>query len=253
MRAVIKENNLQQPYTLKIGQKLRIPQPKTHTVQKGDTLYSISKQYKMSVHDLSKMNDLKTPYTIHLGQKLKIENLEADPPVKQTKSVRRNTPEPTVSNEKDTPLQVKNTPQKQAKGVARQSAKIPYWQRRKKFDWPVKGPVISKFGLNSKGQQNDGINIKAASGSYVKASADGVVGYASNGLKGYGNLILIRHKNGWLTAYAHNQKLLVKKGQSVKKGQNIALVGKAGNVQTPQLHFELRYKTKVVDPQSYLK
>ena len=253
MRAVIKENNLKQPYTLKIGQKLRIPQPKTHTVQKGDTLYSISKKYKMSVHDLSKMNDLKTPYTIHLGQKLKIENLDSDTPILQAKKTNTPKTQAVASNEKETPLQVKNTPQKQAKGVARQSAKIPYWQRRKKFDWPVKGPVISKFGLNSKGQQNDGINIKAKSGSYVKASADGVVGYASNGLKGYGNLILIRHKNGWLTAYAHNQKLLVKKGQSVKKGQNIALVGQTGNVQTPQLHFELRYKTKVVNPQSYLK
>lgn len=254
MRAVIKENNLRQPYTLSVGQKLRIPQPKTHTVQKGDTLYSISKRYQMSVYDLSKMNDLRAPYTISVGQNLKIADIEPAP-VKKTYTASKNTSKAkkVAVNEKEAPLKIKNTPQKQAKGTARQSAKIPYWQRKKKFSWPVKGPVISKFGLNSKGQQNDGINIKAKQGSYVKASEAGVVGYASNGLKGYGNLILIRHKNGWLTAYAHNQKLLVKKGQSVKKGQNIALVGQTGNVNSPQLHFELRYKTKVVNPQNYLK
>ncbi len=252
MRAVIKENDLRQPYTLKVGQRLRIPQPKMHLVQKGDTLYNISKRYNMSVHTLSKMNDLKEPYTIHLGQKLKITDTNdeiktAQAPLKSRASARQKT------DEKETPLPVKNTVQKPSKGVARKSAKIPFWQSKKKFTWPVRGNVISKFGLNAKGQQNDGINIKAKAGTPVKAAEAGVVGYASNGLKGYGNLILIRHKNGWLTAYAHNQKLLVKKGQTVKKGQNIALVGQSGNVKSPQLHFEIRYKTKVVNPQNYLK
>lgn len=257
MRAVIKENNLKQPYTLTVGQKLKIPAPKMHTVQKGDTLYSVSKKYQMSVHELSKMNEMDEPYTIHVGQQLRVREVE------DTTLLAKNTnngsraqvmaKEKALNDAKEEPLQVKNTPQHRSKGVARASAKIPYWQKRKKFSWPVNGPVISKFGLNSLGQQNDGINIKARSGSYVKAADDGVIGYASNGLKGYGNLILIRHKSGWLTAYAHNQKLLVKKGQKVKKGQNIALVGETGNVSSPQLHFEIRYKTKVVNPQNYLK
>jgi len=257
MREVIKENNLRQPYTLKVGQKLRIPQPKMHTVVKGDTLYNISKRYNMSVHELSKVNNLKEPYTIHLGQELKVASLE-EKPVTTNKKTRmasakeRNT-YTALDNAKEEPLKVNNTPQKQSKGVARKSAKIPYWQSKKRFLWPVKGPVVSKFGLNAKGQQNDGINIKAKAGSPVKAAEAGVVGYASNGLKGYGNLVLIRHKSGWISAYAHNQKLLVKKGQTVKKGQKIALVGSSGNVKTPQLHFELRYKTKVVNPQNYLK
>ena len=260
MRAVIKENNLKQPYTLTVGQKLRIPKPKLHTVQKGDTLYNISKKYQMSVHELSKMNELQSPYTIHLGQQLKIRDpedvLSVSTAQKTGISVARAktlAEEKALNNQKETPLKVQNTPQAPSKGVARASAKIPYWQRRQKFDWPVKGPIVSSFGLNEKGQQNDGINIKASQGTYVKAAQDGVIGYASNGLKGYGNLILIRHKNGWLTAYAHNQKLLVKKGQKVKKGQNIALVGATGNVKTPQLHFEIRYKTKVVNPKNYLK
>ena len=260
MRAVIKENNLTQPYTLKVGQKLKIPQPKLHTVEKGDTLYNISKKYQMSVHELSKMNELKEPYTIHLGQRLKIrdpEDVLVASNQKQTgvSAARAKTlaEEKYLNNQKETPLKVQNTPQSRSKGVARSSAKIPYWQSKKKFSWPVQGQVVSKFGLNAQGQQNDGINIKAKQGAYVKAAEEGVIGYASDGLKGYGNLILIRHKSGWLTAYAHNQKLLVKKGQKVKKGQNIALVGSTGNVSTPQLHFEIRYKTKVVDPQNYLK
>ena len=260
MRAVIKENNLTQPYTLKVGQKLKIPQPKVHTVEKGDTLYNISKKYQMSVHELSKMNELKEPYTIHLGQRLKIrdpEDVLVASNQKQTgvSAARAKTlaEEKYLNNQKETPLKVQNTPQSRSKGVARSSAKIPYWQSKKKFSWPVQGQVVSKFGLNAQGQQNDGINIKAKQGAYVKAAEEGVIGYASDGLKGYGNLILIRHKSGWLTAYAHNQKLLVKKGQKVKKGQNIALVGSTGNVSTPQLHFEIRYKTKVVDPQNYLK
>lgn len=261
MRAVIKENNLKQPYTLKVGQKLKIPQPKIHVVQKGDTLYNVSKRYQMSVHELSKMNELKAPYTIHLGQRLKIRDVDdvltasSNQKGKTISSDRAKTlaEEKRLNNQKETPLQVKNTPQSRSKGVARSSAKIPYWQRKKKFAWPVKGAVVAKFGLNAQGQQNDGINIKAKQGTYVKAAEEGVIGYASNGLKGYGNLILIRHKSGWLTAYAHNQKLLVKKGQKVKKGQNIALVGATGNVKSPQLHFEIRYKTKVVNPQNYLK
>ena len=260
MRAVIKENNLTQPYTLKVGQKLKIPQPKLHTVQKGDTLYNISKKYQMSVHELSKMNELESPYTIHLGQRLKIRDPEdilvaSNQKATGVSKARAKTlaDEKYLNNQKETPLKVQNTPQARSKGVARASAKIPYWQSKKKFSWPVKGQVVSKFGLNAQGQQNDGINIKAKQGTYVKAAEEGVIGYASDGLKGYGNLILIRHKSGWLTAYAHNQKLLVKKGQKVKKGQNIALVGATGNVSTPQLHFEIRYKTKVVNPQNYLK
>ncbi len=257
MKAVIRENNLSQPYTLRVGQKLKIPQPKMHTVVKGDTLYNISKRYNMSVHELSKVNALKEPYTIHLGQRLKVESNE-DVALKNTQKTRMKQGRElntytALDPAKEEPLQVKNTPQKGSKGVARKSAKIPYWQSKKRFAWPVKGNVVSKFGLNAKGQQNDGINIKAKAGSPVKAAEAGVVGYASNGLKGYGNLVLIRHKSGWISAYAHNQKLLVKKGQTVKKGQNIALVGHTGNVKTPQLHFELRYKTKVVNPEHYLK
>jgi murein DD-endopeptidase MepM/ murein hydrolase activator NlpD len=116
------------------------------------------------------------------------------------------------------------------------------------FIWPVDGKVVSKFGPAKDNQRNDGINIAAPDGAPVKASAPGVVAYAGNELRGFGNMVLLRHADGWVTAYAHNSSLLVQKGDKVGQGQTIARVGSSGNVDTPQLHFELRKGTKAVDP-----
>lgn len=116
------------------------------------------------------------------------------------------------------------------------------------FIWPVDGKVISKFGPAKDNQRNDGINIAAPVGAPVKASAPGVVAYAGNELRGFGNMVLLRHADGWVTAYAHNSSLLVQKGDKVGQGQTIARVGSSGNVDSPQLHFELRKGTKAVDP-----
>jgi murein DD-endopeptidase MepM/ murein hydrolase activator NlpD len=120
------------------------------------------------------------------------------------------------------------------------------------FLWPVKGKIISGFGSKPGGLHNDGINIEAAPGSRVVAAENGVVAYAGNELRGFGNLLLIRHADGWVTAYAHNDKLLVKRGDRVKRGQVIAQVGSTGNVTSPQLHFEIRKGTEPVDPLKYL-
>jgi murein DD-endopeptidase MepM/ murein hydrolase activator NlpD len=120
------------------------------------------------------------------------------------------------------------------------------------FQWPVNGKIISGFGATSGGLHNDGINIAAPRGTPVHAAENGVVVYAGNQLRGFGNLILIRHADGWVTAYAHNDTLLVKKGQQVKRGDVIARVGSTGNVSTPQLHFELRKGTEAVDPKVML-
>jgi murein DD-endopeptidase MepM/ murein hydrolase activator NlpD len=116
------------------------------------------------------------------------------------------------------------------------------------FIWPVDGKVISKFGPTRDNLRNDGINIAAPVGAPVKASADGVVAYAGNELRGFGNMILLRHAGGWVTAYAHNSSLLVKRGDKVRQGQTIARVGSSGSVDFAQLHFELRQGTKAVDP-----
>lgn len=120
------------------------------------------------------------------------------------------------------------------------------------FGWPVQGKVVSKFGATADGLRNDGINIAAPAGAPVVAAADGVVAYAGNELRGFGNMILIRHADGWVTAYAHNESLAVKKGDTVKRGQTIARVGQTGNVTSPQLHFEIRKGTSAQDPTKYL-
>lgn len=120
------------------------------------------------------------------------------------------------------------------------------------FIWPVQGRVLSAFGPKPGGLVNDGINIAAPAGTPVRASQDGTVAYAGNELRGYGNLLLVRHDNGWVTAYAHNSELLVGRGDRVKRGQVISRVGATGSVGEPQLHFEIRQGTRSVDPTRYL-
>lgn len=121
------------------------------------------------------------------------------------------------------------------------------------FIWPLRGEVLNEFGPMAKGQHSDGVNIAAPRGTPVKASENGVVAYVGNELKGFGNLLLIKHADGWMTAYAHNDQLLVHKGEQVKRGQQIATVGSSGNVTQPQLHFELRKGTEAVNPSDHIK
>jgi murein DD-endopeptidase MepM/ murein hydrolase activator NlpD len=120
------------------------------------------------------------------------------------------------------------------------------------FRWPVHGRVISAFGSRPNGAQTDGINLAVPEGTPVKAAEDGVVAYAGDELKGYGNLVLVRHSNGYVSAYANASELLVKRGDSVKRGQTIARAGQSGNVTSPQLHFEIRKGSTPVDPTKYL-
>jgi murein DD-endopeptidase MepM/ murein hydrolase activator NlpD len=117
-----------------------------------------------------------------------------------------------------------------------------------KFIWPVEGKLMSEYGSKGDGLHNDGINIAAPKGAPVFAAAPGVVAYAGNEIRGFGNLLLIQHADGWMTAYAHNDKLLVRRGDRVQQGQQISAVGATGNVSSPQLHFEIRRGKRAVDP-----
>jgi murein DD-endopeptidase MepM/ murein hydrolase activator NlpD len=121
------------------------------------------------------------------------------------------------------------------------------------FVWPVNGKVISSFGTTNGGERNDGINIAAAQGTPIHAAAGGTVSYAGDELKDYGNLVLIKHADGYITAYAHADRLIVAKGETVTKGQVIGYAGHTGDVSTPQLHFEIRRGTQPVDPSSLLE
>ena len=120
------------------------------------------------------------------------------------------------------------------------------------FRWPVRGRVIAGFGSKPNGTQNDGINLAVPEGTPIRAADDGVVAYAGNELKGYGSLVLISHTNGFVSAYAHASELMVKRGDTVKRGQVIAHAGQTGNVTSPQLHFEIRKGSTPVDPTQYL-
>lgn len=233
VRTLIEANNLKPPYTLSIGQKIRVPSAKIHVVKKSETLYSISKKYGLTVSALSRQNNIKPPYTLSVGQQLMVSGGEVVE--KTAKTFVRST---------------QKTTQKNPKKTVQKSVVVP---KGKTFAWPVKGKIISEYGAHGAGQYNDGINIAAKKGTSVLAAESGVVVYADDELKGYGNLVLIKHANGWITAYAHADKLFVKKGQKVNKKQKIATVGQTGNVKTPQLHFEVRYKTKVVNPKKYLQ
>ncbi len=120
------------------------------------------------------------------------------------------------------------------------------------FRWPVRGRVVAAYGAKTNGKSNDGINVAVPEGTPVKAAEDGVVAYSGNELKGYGNLILVRHANGYVTAYAHASELLVKRGDTIKRGQVIAKSGQSGEAASPQLHFEIRKGSSPVDPLHFL-
>ena len=122
-----------------------------------------------------------------------------------------------------------------------------------RFRWPARGRVIAAYGRRPDGTHNDGINLALPQGAEIHATEGGKVAYAGNELKGYGNLVLIRHDNGWVSAYAHNEELLVKRDDVVRRGQVIAKAGKTGTVDQPQLHFELRQGSKPVDPLPHLE
>ena len=223
---LIQSNNLKPPYILAKGSKLTIPAPSYYEVQDGDTLYGISRKHHMKINDLIALNELEIPYRVKSGQRIKISKTS----IRAASRVR--------ANNKDI-----NTNTKAPRNIAKST----------RFSWPVRGKVISRFGPKSGGLYNDGINIEAASGTAVSAAEGGVVAYVGNELKGYGNLVIVKHSGGWITAYAHLKESTVKRGAKVSRGQRIGFVGSTGNVTSSQLYFGLRKGRDAVDPKNHLK
>lgn len=249
LRDLIDANNLRPPYTLRVGQILTVPASNYHTIAKGDTLYGISRRYGIDVQTLAADNGIEPPYTLIVGQRLSLGRKAAGSvSARRTETVRNSAPA-AVSAKGKTPVK---TASARKTAPSRKSAVVSKY-RKTKFVWPVRGTIVSKYGTIGKGRANDGINIKAAKGTTVKAADKGTVAYAGNELKGFGNLILVRHDDGWITAYAHNDRLLVKKGQRIARGEKIATVGMTGGVNVPQLHFEIRAGKNPVNPVSYLQ
>jgi len=243
-----KINNLNAPYTLEKGQVIRLPapQPKLEQEMAAPPVFE---------SDIAAGTNTSVP--VKMGA-VESEVLAAPPGQMQTASVTTNTvtagfpPQPAAKAATNTlqlpPAKVQPVSAALPSNVA---PKIPA-RGSGRFMRPVDGKIISSYGPKDGGLHNDGINIKAAKGTAVRAAENGVVAYTGGEMSGYGNLVLIRHADRWMTAYAHMDKILVKKGDVVKVGQSIGTVGSTGQVDSPQLHFEVRKGTQAVNPDKYL-
>lgn len=243
-QAIITLNRLAAPYRLEVGETIRVPsnsvppsraasaptaaapRDSAHVVRAGETLYSIARATGASVDAIARTNSLGAPYSLRVGQTLKIPGGTSGGVVTAARA-----PEADVGD--------------LARNVS-YGAATP--RSGSLFDWPVQGRMIGAYGLSDAGKRNDGVNIAAPVGTPVRAAGDGEVVYRGSELEGYGNLLLIKHEDGFVTAYAHNDAMLVKKGDRVRKGQVIAKVGQTGSASEPQLHFEIRQNLKAIDP-----
>lgn len=286
IRAIINANNLTPPYNLPVGRRLVLPQQPYHRVAPGETIATIARAYNVSTQDVVRTNGIEPPYLIYVGDAILLPLPTAGggmppvvasaPPVSGApmSAPQQSAPQiveappalsmpPNQSPTPSPPSAPMESPQSGPPDAMPPDSMAslppptvpvepPVTAPAGAFIWPVQGRVLSSFGSKPGGLVNDGINIAAPAGTPVRASQDGTVAYAGNELRGYGNLLLVRHDNGWVTAYAHNSELMVGRGDRVKRGQVISRVGATGSVGEPQLHFEIRQGTRSVDPTRYL-
>ena len=289
--AILQANGYKGPRSLQPGQQLIIPHPsavaaapaapatpavmlpaskavavagpEVHVVNHGDTLASIARHNHISVAELARANHLDTSAKLSLGMKLTVPGAKAAAGVPAAQPVAVAAAQPVAAAAPPvTKVAAADTQQKARLAQAAPNAEEPAVESPVKaaeatgalptFRWPVRGKVITAYGAKANGKANDGINLAVPEGTPVKAADDGVVAYSGNELKGYGNLVLIRHSNGYVTAYAHASELMVKRGDTIKRGQVIAKSGQSGEVQSPQLHFEIRKGSSPVDPLQFL-
>jgi murein DD-endopeptidase MepM/ murein hydrolase activator NlpD len=241
-----------------------------HFVNHGDTLASIARKNHISAAELARANGLEPSAKLKLGTKLTVPGAKtaavgaplapapvaaapvaaalqpvAAAPAPATKMAAVTTPTQSARLAQAT-TNVEDKPAETPAKAAETTSSLPT------FRWPVRGKVVTSYGAKTNGKSNDGINVAVPEGTPVKAAEDGVVAYSGNELKGYGNLVLVRHSNGYVTAYAHASELLVKRGDPIKRGQVIAKSGQSGEVASPQLHFEIRKGSSPVDPLQFL-
>jgi murein DD-endopeptidase MepM/ murein hydrolase activator NlpD len=244
--------------------------PSTHFVNHGDTLVSIARKNHISAAELARANGLNPSAKLKLGTRLAVPGARtaalaapvaaapvgsapvvgtlqpvAVAPAPATKMAAVAAPVQSARLAQATANVEEKTAEAPAKAAETTSA-LPT------FRWPVRGKVVTTYGAKTNGKSNDGINLAVPEGTPIKAAEDGVVAYSGNELKGYGNLILVRHSNGYVTAYAHASELMVKRGDTIKRGQVIAKSGQSGEVASPQLHFEIRKGSSPVDPLQFL-
>ncbi len=246
--------------------------PQSHVVKAGDTLFSIAWRYSLDYKVIAKNNRLKN-YRIYPGQQLQLMDHNDDPIFSVDSLVsainREILNKPEVVNRATGTAFKTTTQRKSVKSSKRQRALVHQSKSRqkqvasqqvrthkrssnssiKRWIWPVSGKIINHF--SAKLNQNKGVDIAAKKGDAVRATAKGHVVYSGNGLRGYGRLVIIKHNDNYLSAYAHNNKIHVEQNEFVKAGQRIADIGSSG-ANREKLHFEIRYKGKPVDPLNYL-
>lgn len=260
MRDIAYANKLSAPFLLNEGQRLRLPPPPKYRVREGDTLYGVSRLFGTSTSEVARLNNLSSPYTLEVGQELRLpsvrpkaqrarvaSNSKVSAPKRvvkpenkpvQTAAANRTEPPPATAKPKPRPVKISKAPPKRSSS---------------KFLKPVEGKTLSSYGPKKGGLHNDGINIEAPKGTPVKAAENGVVVYVGNELKGSGNLILVRHDDRYMSAYAHLDDFMAQRGQTVTRGQTIGTVGSTGAVSKPQLHFEIRKGTQAMNPKKYIE
>ena len=236
----------------------------THTIASGESLYTIARRYDVTTQALVLANGLSSPDKIVVGQKVIIpgradllatkapapvqvaSTAPAPAPLQQTLPTAAPNTLQTAATPAPTPQQAAPAPAPTQ--VANVPAAEPAMSGNTKFRWPVSGRVLTDFAAS----RGTGINIEASEGSAIKAAENGTVIYVGSGVEGYGNLILIRHPNGYVSAYAHLKSMSVAKGANVSRGDTIGAAGMTGSVTQPQLHFELRKGATPVDPMPLL-
>ncbi|GGD49922.1 peptidoglycan DD-metalloendopeptidase family protein [Lacimicrobium alkaliphilum] len=217
---------------------------KVYTVQRGDTLFSIAWYSGNDYRDLARFNNLSAPYRIYPGQQLHLTQIDKKSP--------EPIGQPTGQTSKINANQTVDRPKKQAYGEsesAQKNSNQTFRAQVSRWLWPAAGKLVGRFSLGELG--NKGIDIANVRGTPVLASAAGKVVYTGGALRGFGNLVIIKHTDAYLTAYAHNQDILVNEQDWIEAGQKIATMGDSGSSQV-MLHFEVRYKGKSVDPLRFL-
>jgi lipoprotein NlpD len=219
--------------------------PKSYQVKSGDTMFAIGWRFGWDYKTLAKVNNIPSPYTIYVGQILYFNDTDNSNSMSNS-SAKKLIKKPVVSDNAVVNKPASSAPVNNSNTVTEKAYKGPLSVQ---WNWPLQGRVIKSF--SSKGSVFHGIDLSSSLGNSVKAASSGIIVYAGSGIQGYGKLVVIKHNNTFLSAYAYNSRIVVKEGDTVKAGQVIAKVGKGPQLD-PRLHFEIRKNGKPVNPLSYL-
>ena len=251
--AIAQANGIPEPYVIRAGQTLAIPGGRYHQIARGQTGIAIARAYGVEWSRIVSANGLAEPYLLRTGWRLLIPG--GDVPGRSSAAERAAAftldiddlvtgSEPALAENK-APAKATASP---TRVPAATTAVAPPAKLVGGFSWPVQGRVVSTFGSVGDGKRNDGIQIATPIGTPIAAAADGVVAYVGTGIPALGGLVILKHGDGWVTVYGNASKLLVRRGQSIERGQRIALSGDSGSVREPGVHFEVRKGRDPVNP-----